>query len=87
MLKRIGAASLLLGFSLGLGQPAFADDKLRIGFLTDMSGAYADLDGKNGAIAIQMAIDDFGAKVNGMPIELLTSDHQNKPDIGVTTAR
>lgn len=45
------------------------------------------LDGKNGAIAIQMAIDDFGGKVNGMPIELLTSDHQNKPDIASAKAR
>jgi branched-chain amino acid transport system substrate-binding protein len=87
MFREIGAASLLLGFALAFGQPAMADDKLRIGFLTDMSGAYADLDGKNGATAIQMAIDDFGGKVNGMPIELLASDHQNKPDIGVATAR
>ena len=87
MLKQIGAASLLLGFALALCKPAIADDTMRIGFLTDMSGAYADLDGRNGAVAIQMAIDDFGGKVNDMPIELLTADHQNKPDIALATAR
>jgi len=87
MFRRICAASLLLGFTLTLGQPALAADKLRIGFLTDMSSAYSDLDGKNGTTAIEMAIADFGGTVLGRPIELLTADHQNKPDIAVATAR
>src|SRR6218665_2077326 len=52
-------------------------DKLKIGFITDMSSLYADLEGKNGALAIQMAIDDFGGKVLGMPIEFLSADAQN----------
>lgn len=64
-----------------------AQDKVRIGFLTDMSSVYGDLDGKNGAMAIQMAIDDFGGKVNGLPIELLSGDHQNKSDIAASKAR
>jgi branched-chain amino acid transport system substrate-binding protein len=47
-----------------------------------MSSLYADIDGQNGGeMAIQMAIDDFGGKVLGKPIELLTADHQNKADI------
>ncbi|WP_088952524.1 ABC transporter substrate-binding protein [Variovorax sp. HW608] len=62
-------------------------DKVRIGFLTDMSSVFADIDGKNGAIAVQMAIDDFGGKVLGRPIELLSSDHQNKADIAASKAR
>ena len=66
---------------------AQAQDKLKIGFITDMSSLYADVEGKNGALAIQMAIDDFGGKVNGMPIELLTADHQNKADIAASKAR
>lgn len=66
---------------------ASAQDKVRIGHLTDMSSAYADLDGKNGAMAIQMAIDDFGGKLNGKPIELLSADHQNKADIAAGRAR
>ena len=60
---------------------------VKIGFITDMSSNYADVDGKNGAVAIQMAIDDFGGKVLGQPIELLTLDHQHKPDIAATKAR
>ncbi len=69
-------------------QHAAADDNaVTIGFITDMSGLYADIDGKGGATAIQMAIDDFGGKVNGKPIKLLTADHQNKADIAATTAR
>ncbi|RIX82738.1 ABC transporter substrate-binding protein [Acidovorax cavernicola] len=66
---------------------AQAQDKLKIGFITDMSSLYADVEGKNGALAIQLAIDDFGGKVNGMPIELLTADHQNKADIAASKAR
>ncbi|WP_258187558.1 ABC transporter substrate-binding protein [Trinickia symbiotica] len=69
-------------------QNATADENaVTIGFITDMSGLYADIDGKGGATAIQMAIDDFGGKVNGKPIKLLTADHQNKADIAATTAR
>ena len=46
-----------------------------------MSSLYADVEGKNGALAIQMAIDDFGGKVLGQPIEMISADHQNKADI------
>ena len=69
--------------------PAHAQtpDKVRIGFVTDMSSLYSDVDGKGGLTAIQMAIDDFGGKVNGLPIELLSADHQNKADIAASKAR
>ena len=80
------AALAALGLMLVTGQ-TWAEDKLRIGFLTDMSSVYADLDGKEGATAIQMAIDDFGGKVNGMPIELLAADNLNKPDGALAKAR
>ncbi|PAT37365.1 ABC transporter substrate-binding protein [Vandammella animalimorsus] len=66
---------------------AQAQDKLVIGFVTDMSSLYADLDGKNGALAAQMAIDDFGGKVLGKPIELAAADHQNKADIAAAKVR
>jgi branched-chain amino acid transport system substrate-binding protein len=66
---------------------AQAQDKVKIGLITDLSGLYADLEGKGGATAIQMAIDDFGGKVLGQPIELLTADHQNKADIAASKAR
>ena len=66
---------------------AQAQDKIRIGFITDMSGLYADVDGKGGALAVQMAVDDFGGKLLGKPIEVLTADHQNKADIAASKAR
>ena len=66
---------------------AQAQDKIRIGFITDMSGLYADVDGKGGALAVQMAVDDFGGKLLGKPVEVLTADHQNKADIAASKAR
>jgi len=72
----------------GLVTPlAQAQEKVKIGFVTDMSGLYADVEGKNGALAMQMAIDDFGGKVLGQPIELVSADHQNKADIAASKAR
>ncbi|CAN5921108.1 ABC transporter substrate-binding protein [soil metagenome] len=88
-MKKTFALSLMaasIALSNGAAQ-AQATDKVRIGFITDMSSLYSDVDGKGGVTAIQMAIDDFGGKVNGMPIELLTADHQNKADIAASKAR
>ncbi|BEP53968.1 Receptor family ligand binding region [compost metagenome] len=73
--------------ALAASAQAQGQDKVKIGFITDMSSLYADLEGKNGALAIQMAIDDFGGKAAGKPVELLTVDHQNKPDIAASKAR
>ena len=78
----MGAAGLAVS-----AMQAHAQDKVKIGFITDMSSLYADVEGKNGALAIQMAIDDFGGKVLGKPIELLSADHQNKADIAASKAR
>ena len=87
MKRTLKTLALMLGV-VGLASHAVqAQEKLKIGFITDMSSLYADVEGKNGALAIQMAIDDFGGKVNGMPIELLSADHQNKPDIAAAKAR
>ncbi|MFZ5487597.1 MAG: ABC transporter substrate-binding protein [Pseudomonadota bacterium] len=81
---RIALACVLAALASGA---AMAQDKVKIGYISDMSSLYADVEGKNGALAIQMAIDDFGGKVLGMPIELLTVDHQNKADIAAAKAR
>ncbi|MCE1192321.1 MAG: ABC transporter substrate-binding protein [Acidovorax sp.] len=79
--------ALMLG-AAGLATSAVqAQDKVKIGFITDMSSLYADVEGKNGAVAIQMAIDDFGGKALGQPIELISADHQNKADIAASKAR
>ena len=62
-------------------------DVIRIVFTTDMSGVYSDVDGKAGAEAIQMDIDDFGGSVLGKKVELVSADHQNKADIAASKAR
>jgi branched-chain amino acid transport system substrate-binding protein len=60
---------------------------VKIGVLTDMSGLYSDNSGRGSVIATQMAVDDFGGKVLGRPIQVLSADHQGKADVGATKAR
>ncbi len=77
-------------FGLGHGTLAMAqvsNDTIKIGFITDMSGVYADVDGPAGAEAIKMAIADMGGMVNGKKIEFISADHQNKADIASSKAR
>jgi len=64
-----------------------SDDVVKIGVLTDMSSLYADATGKGSVAAVQMAVEDYGAKVKGKPVEVIYADHQNKPDVGVSIAR
>ena len=66
---------------------ATAADKVVIGDIDDMSGVYADVIGPKAVEAIKMAIADFGGSALGQPIELLTYDHQNKPDLGAQKFR
>jgi branched-chain amino acid transport system substrate-binding protein len=87
MKAKLKIVALMLGVAGLATHAAQAQDKVKIGLITDMSSLYADIEGKNGALAIQMAIDDFGGKVLGQPIELMSADHQNKPDIAATKAR
>lgn len=84
MKRKLTAIALAAG-ALVLTTAAHA--QVKIGLITDMSSLYSDVEGKNGALAIQMAIDDFGGKVLGQPIELMTADHQNKADIAASKAR
>ena len=70
-----------------LAAAQYSSDAIRIGFITDLSGPYADNDGPGGAEAIRMAVEDFGGKVNGLPIEVFVADHQSKADLGAATAR
>ena len=73
---------------LGFAAPALAQDKTaKIGVLNDMSSLYADIGGPNSLVAAKMAIADSGLEAKGWKIDLLSGDHQNKPDIGVNIAR
>src|SRR5437660_10954308 len=68
--------------------PALAQDKnIKIGVLNDMSSLYADIGGPNSVAAVKMAIENSGLKAKGWSIEVVSGDHQNKPDIGVNIAR
>jgi branched-chain amino acid transport system substrate-binding protein len=72
------------------GAPAQAQisgDTIKIGFISDLSGLYADIDGPAGAEAIKMAIADMGGAIAGKKIEILVADHQNKPDVAAAKAR
>ena len=72
--------------SLFLAAPAMAQG-VKIGILNDQSGVYADYGGKWSLEAAKMAIEDFGGEVLGKKIEIITADHQNKPDLAVSIAR
>ena len=63
-----------------------ANDKVKIGVLTDLSGIYEAGTGNGSVEAVKMAAEEFGGKINGKPIEILAGDHQNKPDLGASIA-
>jgi len=78
---------LLAASSGGAHAQAISDDVVKIGVLTDMSSLYADATGKGSLAAVQMAVEDYGGKVKGRPVEVVAADHQNKPDVGISIAR
>lgn len=88
--KLTAACALAITTMFGAAAPAQAQisgDVIRIGIITDMSSVYADIDGQGGVEAIRMAIADMGGAINGKKIELVSADHQNKPDVAATKAR
>ena len=83
-------ASLLLGTALSLGSAGFAaaqDKTVKIGALSDQSGLYADLGGPGSTLAAQMAVENSGLAAKGWKIDIISGDHQNKPDVGTAIAR
>ena len=65
----------------------FSDNKVLIGVMGDQSGVVSDVGGPGSIKAARMAVADFGGTINGMPIEIITGDHQNKPDVAASIAR
>lgn len=92
-MKALGAQCTGLMLAAGLatgpvfGQDTISDGVVKIGVLTDMSGAYAGNVGPGSVLATKLAIEEFGGKVRGKPIELVTADHLNKVDIAASRAR
>ena len=85
MKRTLGLAALAALLACGTAQAQQIN--VKIGVLTDMSSLYADNTGPGSVIAAQMAVDDFGGTVLGKKIEIVSADHQNKPDIGAGLAR
>lgn len=84
---RIGLTVAAMLMACGTVQAQVSDDAVKIGVLTDHSGGFAYLVGKHSVEAAQMAVDDFGGKVLGKPITVVTADHQNKADIASAISR
>ena len=68
----------------GVANAQVSDDVVKIGVLNDMSGLYADIAGPGSVLAAQMAVEDFG---KSLKVEIVSADHQNKPDVGASIAR
>jgi branched-chain amino acid transport system substrate-binding protein len=82
------AAAVLCAIGLsGAASAQVSGDTIKIGFITDMSGLYTDIDGAGGAEAIKMAIADAGVVIAGKKVEFISADHQNKADIAASKAR
>ena len=84
--KKLSAAVALALGSLG-AQAQISDGVIKIGVLNDQSSLYADLTGTGSVVAARLAVEDFGAAKKGMKVEILSADHQNKPDVGSAVAR
>ncbi|MEI7531369.1 MAG: ABC transporter substrate-binding protein [Betaproteobacteria bacterium] len=86
--KHLLVLTLVLCGSVAIAQESkVPSGAIRIGVLNDQSGVYSGMGGLGSVVAAKMAIEDFGGNVLGVPIELLSADHQNKTDIGATKAR
>ena len=83
----VGAVSAFLACGIYAAEAKISDDVVKVGILTDMSGLYSDVGGQGAVVAAEMAKEDFGGKVLGKPIEIISADHQNKADIASNKAR
>jgi branched-chain amino acid transport system substrate-binding protein len=84
--RKLSAAVSLALAAMG-AQAQVSDGVIKIGVLNDQSSLYADLTGTGSVVAARMAVEDFGAAKKGMKVEILSADHQNKPDVGSAVAR
>src|SRR2546429_5959733 len=86
VLRRMTAAAALAS-AAGAAHAQVSDGVIKIGVLNDMSSLYADIAGPGSVVAARMAVEDFGAAKKGMKVEIISADHQNKPDVGSSIAR
>jgi len=82
------AASLAFAAAAVFGTAAQAEDiNVKLGVLSDMSSLYADIGGPGSVVAAKMAVEDFNPAAHGIKVEIVSADHQNKPDVGSSIAR
>src|SRR5688572_7131830 len=81
------SAAVALALAAGGVQAQVSDGVIKIGVMNDMSSLYADIAGPGSVVAARMAVEDFGAAKKGMKVEIVSADHQNKPDVGSSIAR
>jgi branched-chain amino acid transport system substrate-binding protein len=81
------AAISALTFLATAAQAQVSDNVVKIGVMADQTGPYSGNGGPGSSVAVRMAVEDFGGKVNGAPIEVVVADDQNKPDVGTNIAR
>lgn len=86
-LRKIGAAVLVAALSVGRAYGQVSNDVVKIGIMTDMTGLYSAASGMGMVRAVELAVKDFGGKVLGKPIEIVSADFQHKVDIAVSKAR
>ena len=84
--KAVLAAAIALGMATA-AHAQISDGVIKIGVLNDQSSLYADISGPGGVVAAKMAVEDFGAAKKGMKVEIISADHQNKPEVGSAIAR
>src|SRR5579871_4516357 len=82
-----GAASLCGSAMLSRRTKAAATQPLRLGVLTDLSSLFQDITGPGSVLATQMAVEDMGGHVGGRPVEVISGDYLQKPDVGTAVAR
>ena len=84
---RILVAFLVVALAAGPAAAQISDGVIKIGVLNDQSSLYADLAGQGSVVAARMAVEDYGADKKGLKVEIVSADHQNKPDVGSQIAR
>jgi branched-chain amino acid transport system substrate-binding protein len=86
VIRKLGIAAAV-ALAMNGANAQVSDGVIKIGVLNDQSSLYADLAGQGSAVAARMAIEDFGAAKKGMKVEVISADHQNKPEVGSSIAR
>ncbi|QRG08993.1 ABC transporter substrate-binding protein [Xanthobacter dioxanivorans] len=86
MIRHLVAAAML-SLATTAAHAEFSNNAVKIVVLTDLSSNYSDTAGKGSVVAAELAIEDFGAGIEGVPIKLISADHQNKADLGALKAR